>query len=82
MTIDQLITFLAQQRETLGGDAPVTIEWDCALSDFSVYDVQNGVLILRADGWCDSEHNEGYDYVNGRYLDIATGKNLVEKHND
>ncbi len=78
MTIDQLIAFLNVQRETLGGDAPVTIEWDSALSDFSVYDVQNGVLILRADSWGDSEHNEGYDYVHGRYLDIATGKNLVD----
>ncbi len=78
MTIDQLIAFLQTQALKLTGDAPVTIEWDAALTDVRTYDVQNGVLVLRADAWGDSEHNEGYDYVNGRYLDIATGKNLVE----
>ncbi len=78
MTIDQLIEFLQKQRVALGGEAPVTIMWDSALTDVETYDVQNNVLILRADDWHDSEHNKNYSYVGGRYIDILTGENLVE----
>lgn len=63
MTIDQLITFLTSQRETLGGDAPVTIMWGCAITDFKYYTVQNGVLIFDAESYGDSEHNEKFEYM-------------------
>jgi hypothetical protein len=61
MTIDQLTALLAEQRKTLGGDAPVAILWDSALTDFKHYGTQNGALIFDADWWCSSELNVKFD---------------------